>query len=68
MEAVNQFKHAIEEAKLQVISNQNLSQSLSNELRLKQRLLDEEQKTTDKLIEVIFRPKSRFLWKFQDKK
>ena len=58
MEAVNQFKHAIEEAKLQVISNQNLSQSLSNELRLKQRLLDEEQKTTDKLIEVIFRPKS----------
>ena len=52
MEAVNQFKHAIEEAKLQVISNQNLSQNLSNELRLKQRLLDEEQKTTDKLIEV----------------
>merc|ERR1711935_446630 len=50
IEAVAQFKRAIEEAKLQVFSNQELSLNLSNELRLKQRLLDEEQKTTDKLI------------------
>ena len=37
---------------MQVLSNQELSLTLSNELRLKQRLLDEEQKTTDKLIQV----------------
>merc|ERR1711876_122890 len=36
---------------MQVLSNQELSLTLSNELRLKQRLLDEEQKTTDKLIQ-----------------
>ena len=42
----------IKEAKMQVLSNQELSLTLSNELRLKQRLLDEEQKTTDKLIQV----------------
>ena len=54
IEAVAQFKRAIEEAKMQVFSNQELSLNLSNELRLKQRLLDEEQKTTDKLINVIF--------------
>ena len=52
IEAVAQFKRAIEEAKLQVFSNQELSLNLSIELRLKQRLLDEEQKTTDKLINV----------------
>lgn len=51
IEAVAQFKRAIEEAKMQVLSNQELSLTLSNELRLKQRLLDEEQKTTDKLIQ-----------------
>ena len=45
-------KFQIKEAKMQVLSNQELSLTLSNELRLKQRLLDEEQKTTDKLIQV----------------
>ena len=62
IEAVAQFKRAIEEAKMQVLSNQELSLTLSNELRLKQRLLDEEQKTTDKLIQVSLSSIFEELW------
>ena len=59
-EAVSQFKQAIGEAQKQVILNQKLSLSLSNELEIKDRLLEEEKKTTDRLIEVNLTPKPQF--------
>lgn len=49
--AVAQFKQAIGEAQKQVFFNQKLSLSLANELKVKDRMLQQEQKTTDKLIQ-----------------
>ena len=61
-EAVSQFKQAIGEAQKQVILNQKLSLSLSNELEIKDRLLEEEKKTTDRLIEVTPLDEFYFRW------